>query len=149
MMRFVELTPELFIHMPVAEHLKGVATLLGSKEAIEAATQAGAALGLIEGGKIFGAGGVLPMWDGRGLCWFIPSLGMERRHYARALHRCRQELAAFQARGYVRLDCTVATELSAAIRWAERIGFVAECNMPRYGVDGRDHTMMRWEKTNA
>ncbi|HEV2673379.1 MAG TPA: hypothetical protein VGV37_02490 [Aliidongia sp.] len=144
MMRFVPLTPGLLALMPVAEHLKGAASMMSSPEAAAMACQPGLGLALLDGGRIVGAAGILPFWQGRALCWFLPGLWMERRHYARALHRCRQQLRALAAEGYRRLECSVVVGHAEGLHWAQRLGFKSEGRMRAYGPDGGDHWLMAW-----
>jgi hypothetical protein len=148
-LRFVALTPEIFRMMPLPADLTGPGTLMGTPGAVEAAARSGYALALLDGGRIVAAGGLLPIWAGRGLCWFMPSIWMELRHYARVLHRCRRELVRLQAEGFRRIDCTVGTTKAPAIRWAERLGFKCEGTLLRYGPSGEDHFMMRWENPHG
>jgi RimJ/RimL family protein N-acetyltransferase len=149
MIEFVELTPDLLNQLEVADCLKTAGTLMGSQEAIAYAAAPGQGLAMIEDGRVIGAAGVIPVWEGRGLCWFIPGLRMTRRHYGRALRRCQQQLAHLTQAGFRRLDCTVGVNHAAGRRWAARIGFVVEGTLTEYAPDGSDQLMLKWERSNV
>jgi hypothetical protein len=137
--RFVKMEPELFALIPLAEEFSlARATPLPLAEACAAPH---VALGMLDGGLVLGAGGVLRLSATRGLAWLLPGLWMTRRHFAIAIARCRREIALLHASGMWRVECTVLHAHAARARFVQRMGFAHEGTMVMFGPDGADHDL--------
>lgn len=92
---------------------------------------------LVDGKPIVSAG-VAPFGDGRGLAWalFAQCSGP---HFVRLVRYIRRYLADTPFR---RVEATVDTRFTAAVRLAKLVGFEIEGTMRQYGRDGGDHHMM-------
>jgi len=87
-------------------------------------------------GVVMGCAGVIPMWQGRGVCWAYLSNQAEGRDFVK-VHRA---VKRFVDGIYLqRLEMTVDCEFEPGHRWAEMLGFELECERMRaYRPDGGD-----------
>ena len=93
----------------------------------------------VEKGEVYLVGGIIPVWDGVGEAWIIPSKKMGERKIAAsrwmriAFDHLFDELKLHRAQAYA--DASF-TEACRVLEW---VGMEKEGIMRKYGSDGRDH----------
>lgn len=100
--------------------------------------KAGPAHTAMRDGQVLACIGLMPMWNGRASAWAIMAKDIGGVNYL-AIHRA--VLRFIRLMDYRRIDCTVAANFPAAIRWAELLGFTRETPEPMqgYAPDGSAH----------
>lgn len=124
----VPLTPDLLRRLPPPPFCDP-----GYAEALSA--DPGMSWAMREGVRVVMAGGVAPVWRGRGLAWLTHD-GAEWRHWLAAARWAR---SWFPILPFRRIEATVRYEFVAGRRWAECLGFQREGLMRRFGEDGADY----------
>lgn len=90
------------------------------------------------GSGVCGIGGILPQHEARAVCWALVGVNVPWRAWAPITRKVREVLELAHARGYRRLECSVARGHEQAERWALHLGFRGEGLMRCYLPDGRD-----------
>lgn len=90
-------------------------------------------------GLVVAVGGVLPLWKGVGDVWMVGSDLIDQ--HPKALYRLaasmlREATVGLELR---RLQCSVDPMFPEHIRFIERLGFVSEGLMRKFGPCGEDH----------
>jgi RimJ/RimL family protein N-acetyltransferase len=135
--RFARLTPELLSALPDSyggEEIHGVPAFVCDPPNL--------ALVMFDGTQIMGAGGLVHIWQGRAIAWFLPGLNMGQRHFGWALARCKRELVRAADAGLRRVECTVRCGNEAGLRFANRLGFIWEGTMHAFSPTGADHELV-------
>jgi RimJ/RimL family protein N-acetyltransferase len=93
----------------------------------------------IKDGRIIGAAGIHPIHPGVGRAWAL--LSGEVRNAEFFLHRqVKRRLPAFIEIGdFHRVETVVRTNFPDGYFWAERLGFIHEGILKKYGPDGSDY----------
>ncbi|WP_235837953.1 GNAT family N-acetyltransferase [Chitinasiproducens palmae] len=89
---------------------------------------------VVDGDTTLACGGIIEAWPGRALSWALFSDEALRRF--RHVHRL--VLGVLRDAPWRRIEMDVDAAHTAGIRWAERLGFVAEGVRRKYTTDGRD-----------
>jgi hypothetical protein len=95
-------------------------------------------------GKIVGCAGVLDLWPGVGEAWTC--LTDDARAKPFFLHRRTYKIIRklIETGTYHRVQAIVCCEDAKPVQWIERLGFVKESVMKKFGADGSDHAMYVW-----
>ena len=95
---------------------------------------AGPAFAGVHGGRVLGAAGLLPQWDGRAIAWALlsESAGSQMLAITRAVKR----FLAMQV--YRRIDTWAEVDFAPAHRWLELLGFEREARVRAYTPQGAD-----------
>jgi len=90
----------------------------------------------MDGDTPVGCAGVLPIWQGRGMCWAYLSKNISTRQFV-GVHKA---VSRFLETCYLqRLEMTVDCDFEPGHRWAELLGFEMEAErMTAYRPDGGD-----------
>ncbi len=96
---------------------------------------------LIDNGHLVAAGGIIPIWDGMGEAWLIPSDVMPgyRLQVIKIVRKRIDEI--IDSDNLRRLQATVRADYDVATRFVEFLGFKREGLMRNYGPGGADHYM--------
>jgi len=96
---------------------------------------------LVDNGHLVAAGGIIPIWEGMGEAWLIPSDVMPR-YRLRVIKTLRRRIdEIIDADNLRRLQATVRADYDVAVRFIEFLGFKREGLMKNYGPGGADHYM--------
>tara|TARA_Y100000310_G_scaffold279229_1_gene298213 strand:+ start:1006 stop:1476 length:471 start_codon:yes stop_codon:yes gene_type:complete len=100
--------------------------------------------GLDDAGRVIGAGGVIPIWEGVGDAWFLGSARVtaNRIAVARAMRGVFRQIA--RDHGLRRIQGAMRSDWPQLGRWARFLGMRHEGSMPRYGADGADYERWAW-----
>jgi hypothetical protein len=126
--KIVQLTPELLSRLPPPPFRDE-----GWQEAL---SQPGMGWAMREGVRVVMAGGVVPVWRGRGLAWLTHDGRPDMRHWLAAARWARHW---FPLLPYRRIEATIACGFDGGIRWALCLGFEPEGLMRAFGEDGADY----------
>jgi hypothetical protein len=102
----------------------------------EALSQPGMGWAMREGVRVVMAGGVVPVWRGRGLAWLTPNDNTNLRHWRAATRWWRAWAPSLP---YRRIEATVLADFEDGCRWVEFCGFEREGLMRAFGEDGADY----------
>lgn len=105
-----------------------------SAERLCAATRVGWAI--VENGITLGCGGIAEVWENRAQAWTLMSSALILPRRFRIVQRMVQGVLDDAPWRRIEMDVDAANTAGAA--WAERLGFVRECERRKYTVDGRD-----------
>lgn len=101
----------------------------------------GFAFSALEGGTIYGAGGVLNMWPGVGTLWLAITDDF-RKKPRQLLNVCDDMISKIQVNGkFVRLQMFVDAAVQRDIHFTETLGFTFEGKLVRHKPDGGDHLL--------
>jgi hypothetical protein len=133
-------------------HIEQLMTSLGIKNfdsyARSALLAPGHAYTILSQGRVVGCAGVMRLWAGVGeaTAFLTPEL---RKRFPISLHKAgRWGLDLVQRQfNYHRIQMHVAPDFEAGLRWAARLGFRHEGEMPMFTPDKR--TLVRFGKTWA
>ena len=95
-------------------------------------------------GKIVGCAGVLSMWPGVAEAWTIFS--KEAKENPFFIHRQTYRILRkiINKNQFRRVQAIVCSADPVSTKWIERLGFVKESVMKKFGADGSDHAMYVW-----
>lgn len=107
---------------------------LVTDEQAEALVNEGWSHSCVEGNRVYGCAGIIPLWPGRALAWSYLSLHATGSKFL-AVHRAVQRRLN---ECYIkRIEMTVSYDHEEAHRWARMLGFVMEApHMEAYLPDG-------------
>lgn len=88
----------------------------------------------LDGDRVLGCAGIVPIWDGRAEAWAILARDL-RREFLAIHHATKRFLAVCGVR---RIEAHVDADFGCAKQWIERLGFVNEGPLAKYTPDGRD-----------
>lgn len=136
--RFVPLTAELMAQMALRDADAAVALPTDPASPVYRHAHA-----LLADGHVMAAGGIVPLWAGRGLCWFLFSRFARPRHVTQCARFGRGWFDQLQRAGvFVRLEATALAAAPAAGRFLKHAGFdEPRALLRRYGPDGADHLL--------
>lgn len=119
-----------------AEHLTGILVqdsqqyLRGYLNPAHAeAVEAYPAFTALDGNRVLGCAGILPLWNGRAQSWAFLAGGLER-HFI-SIHRAVKRY--LDVCGVRRIECAVDVGFEEGHRWAEMLGFKRETPEPMLG----------------
>jgi hypothetical protein len=95
-------------------------------------------------GKIVGCAGVIDLWPGVGEAWSC--LTDDARAKPFFLHRKTYRIIRdlIKSGTYHRVQSIVCCTEDKPVKWIERLGFVKESIMEKFGSDGSDHALYKW-----
>ena len=131
---FVPLTPELYAFLP------NVDPTVARVPSPLLFTHGWA---MLEGGYVLGAGGIIPIWPGRGLGWMLFAPDTRRRPIALAARFARGFIAHLLEAGiFDRIEATALAAKTMNCRYLARLGLdEPPVRLRRYGPDGADHVL--------
>jgi len=88
----------------------------------------------MEGTRVLGCGGLIPLWEGRAEAWSLLSSNLRREFVG--IHRA--ALRYLDSCGFRRIEATVDAQFERAVVWIEMLGFTYEGPLAKYTPDGRD-----------
>jgi hypothetical protein len=96
------------------------------------------AYALVELDKTIAIGGVRELWHGCGEAWLMAS--EDAKLYPVSLTKAAINiLLEADAKGFVRIQCTVDCRYGMGQSWVEKLGFHVESKKEKYGINGDDH----------
>ncbi len=97
-------------------------------------------------GRVLGCGGVRLLWSGTGEAWILLSLDAIAKstqeqfsHYRKSAYTIAGDLLNDICGDLTRIQAHVRADDEIGIRFVERLGFVREGLMRKFGPDGSDH----------
>lgn len=116
-----------------------------AKEVVTKAVKTGGVFSVFHNGAIVAVGGIIKYWHGVGEMWCLTSKDMEGK-WAKwpFLHRQAKRLIQvfFNEMEGHRLQTSILSGFEGGQKWAGRLGFHSEGDMPQYGPDRKDYE--RW-----
>lgn len=91
----------------------------------------------IDGDKIIACGGLVEMWENRGLAWMV--LSDIAKNYM--LQLTRAIMRYLRVAKYRRIETAVRSNFLEGHRWADLLGFKYEGTMRGYGISGDDYDL--------
>lgn len=100
----------------------------------------GLSVGVLDGGNIVGAGGLVPLWPGRAEGWWLVSRQARPRQLAQATRLAVQLMDRRQRDPtFRRIEAWVRADAPYARSFLKALGFAAPSLQPRWDTKGRDH----------
>lgn len=133
-MKIVRLIPDHILAVQLQPAQSYAHALVGPDNARDLAAAKGVAWSALDGQEVIACAGILEMHPERGMAWAL--LSDQALRQFKTIHRIVSQVIA--ASPWRRVEMTVDCRHSAAIAWAERLGFQREGQMRAYTPDGRD-----------
>jgi len=101
----------------------------------------GHSVSVVRNGHLLGAGGIVPIWDGLGEAWVLPSAAVKnhKKTFVRLIRENMERLSDELA--FRRVQATARADAPKALRFLEFLGFEREGLLRAYGPDGSDHIL--------
>ena len=140
--RFVRLTPEL-LDLVLLANRKLDMEGMGDTQAFRAyVLRQRVAIGIVDGGYVIGAGGLVQHWHGRVEGWWVMTRFATRRHLTQCTRHSTKIMDDLQTDpAYRRIEMTVRARHSWRHSFAESMGFKREATLSAWGPEGEDWEM--------